>query len=124
MAKATVCKTGKAWVRVPSVPPMERKQGMSNMMQDEFEKFVHDTICEHPDWIAGTIRAMNYGALARVEKEVDRRAEADTALCLVLSTEQGKKAFAGLPEEQKKRVAASVETGSFGGTPWSKSLKE
>lgn len=93
------------------------------MMQEQFEKFVHDTICEHPDWIEGTIRAMNYGALARVEKEVERRAEADTALCFVLSTEEGKKAFAGLPEEQRKKVVDSVDTGSFGGTPWSKSLK-
>jgi hypothetical protein len=94
------------------------------MDQEMFEVFVRDTICEHPDWIEGTIKAMNFGALARVEKEVDRRAEADTALCFVLSTEEGKKAFAGLSDAQRKRVASSVEAGSFGGTPWSKSLKE
>ena len=97
---------------------------MSGIDQEAFEKLVHDTICEHPDWITGTIQAMNYGALARVETEVNRRAEVDTALCLVLSTEDGKKAFAGLAEDLKKRVAASADTGSFGGTPWSKSLRD
>ena len=94
------------------------------MDQAVFENLVRDTICEHPDWIEGTIKAMNHGALARVEKEVDRRAEADTALCFVLSTEEGKKAFAGLSDAQRKRVVSAVESGSFGGTPWSKSLKE
>lgn len=92
------------------------------MKQEEFEKFVRDTICEHPDWIAGTIQAMNYGALDRVAKEVDRRANADTALCFVLSTEKGKEALKGLKPDQKASVKKAVNAGSFGGTPWSKSL--
>ena len=92
------------------------------MEKETFEKMVHDVICEHPDWIADVIKAMNYGALARVEREVGRRAEADTALCLVLSTEDGRKALEGLDEDQRRRVVASADTGSFGGTPWSGSL--
>jgi len=90
--------------------------------QQEFEILVHNTIMKHPDWISGTIKALEQGAVARVEFEVDKRAEADTALCILLSDEKGKEVLKSLTPVQQKRIKASIEAGSFGGTEWSKSL--
>ena len=92
------------------------------LREEVFCGFVRDTIAKHPDWIDSTIAAIKQGAVARVQVEIDRRADADTAICFVLSTESGRRAMAEMDEVRRKSVLDSINAGSFGGTPWAKSL--
>lgn len=111
-------------MKVGQIHQLQIKLRENKMNEQDFYQFVKKTIVAHPDWIDGTMTAVKHGAVERVGREVDRRANADTALCFLLSTDDGKRALSKLDEIKWKRVVESVESGSFGDTPWSKSVRD
>lgn len=90
------------------------------MKLSEWQIMVADTIARNPEWLAPTIAAINSGVKARLDSEITKRADAETALVIAFTAvENGK----GIPDRQRPIVVGAIKNSKmYGGTEYTKDL--
>lgn len=88
------------------------------MNKGHFLSEVKRHIQKHPTWIIETSQAIQQGIVERIQIETQKRAEAETALSLLVGN------FENVPEYQKEIVVrALINSHMFGGTQYANELE-
>ena len=84
----------------------------------QFCYLVMQTLEEHPDWNHDVFEAMTQGIMNRLSREINQRANCETALVMCYDIAKDK-----LPEKYQDKVKTAIKTSfSYSGTKYAEEL--